>query len=58
MLPSADGIPIRQFIDQGELSFSFQDALLSSWNLEKLNFVVFIQNKSTKEVYQAGSTFD
>lgn len=58
MLPSKDGIPIRQFIDQGELSFSFQDALLSSWNLEKLNFVVFIQNKNTKEVYQAGSTFD
>lgn len=58
MLPSKDGIPIRQFIDQGELSFSFQDAVLSSWNLEKLNFVVFIQNINTKEVYQAGSTFD
>lgn len=58
MLPSKDGIPIRQFIDQGELSYSFEDALLSSWNLAKLNFVIFIQNINTKEVYQAGSTFD
>lgn len=58
MLPSKDGLPIRQFIDQGELSFSFQDALISSWNLDNLNFVVFIQNKNTKEVYQTGSTFN
>ena len=58
MLPTKDGTPIRQLIDQGELTFTFEDALLSSWNLEKLNFVVFIQNKSTKEVYQTGSTFD
>jgi hypothetical protein len=58
MLPTKDGTPIRQLIDQGELTFTFEDALLSSWNLEKLNFVVFIQNKSTKEVYQTGSTFN
>ena len=58
MLPSKDGIPIRQLIDQGELTFTFEDALLSSWNLEKLNFVVYIQNKTTKEIFQTGSTFD
>ncbi|MCZ7615440.1 MAG: Omp28-related outer membrane protein [Ignavibacteriaceae bacterium] len=58
MLPNKDGSPIRQFIDQGGLSFNFQDALLSSWNIEKLNFVIFIQNKITKEVFQTGSTFD
>lgn len=58
MLPSKDGAPIRQLIDQGELTFTFEDALLSSWNLEKLNFVVYIQNKATKEVFQTGSTFD
>lgn len=57
MLPSKDGTPIRQLIDQGELTFTFEDALLSSWNLEKLNFVVYIQNKATKEVFQTGSTF-
>ena len=58
MLPSKDGTPIRQLIDQGELTFTFEDALLSSWNLEKLNFVVYIQNKTTKEVFQTGSTFE
>ena len=58
MLPSKEGTPIRQLIDQGELTFTFEDALLSSWNLEKLNFVVYIQNKTTKEIFQTGSTFD
>jgi hypothetical protein len=58
MFPDKEGIPIRELIDQGELTFTFEDALLSSWNLEKLNFVVYIQNKSTKEVFQTGSTFE
>jgi len=58
MLPSKDGIPVRQLIDQGEIIFTFEDALLLSWNLEKLNFVVYIQNKTTKEIFQTGSTFD
>ena len=58
MLPSKDGTPVRQLIDQGELIFTFEDALLSSWNLEKLNFAVYIQNTTTKEVFQTGSTFD
>src|SRR4030065_832733 len=58
MLPSKEGTPIRQLIDQGELTYTFEDALLSSWNLEKLNFVVYIQNKTTKEIFQTGSTFD
>lgn len=58
MLPTKDGTPARQLIDQGELTFTFEDALLSSWNLEKLNFVVYIQNKTTKEVFQTGSTFE
>jgi hypothetical protein len=58
MLPTKEGTPVRQLIDQGELTFTFDDALLSSWNLEKLNFVVYIQNKTTKEVFQTGSTFE
>lgn len=58
MLPSKEGIPIRQLIDQGELLFTFEDALLSSWNLENLNLVVFIQDNNTKEVFQTGSTYD
>ena len=58
MLPGKEGTAIRELIDQGELTFSFEDALLSSWNPDKLNFVVYIQNKITKEVYQTGSTFE
>ena len=58
MLPSKEGTLIRQLVDQGELAFTFKDALLSSWNLEHLNFVVYIQNTNTKEVFQTGSTFE
>ncbi|HSW53909.1 MAG TPA: Omp28-related outer membrane protein [Ignavibacteriaceae bacterium] len=57
MLPSTDGISLRQLIDGGELLFEFEDVLVSDWNLGKLNAVVYIQNMSTKEVYQAGSSF-
>ena len=57
MLPSINGISLRQLIDQGELLFEFEDAILSDWNPEKLNTVVYIQNITTKEVYQAGSSF-
>ena len=57
MLPSNNGISLRQLIDKGELLFEFEDVLISDWNLEKLNTVVYILNTSTKEIYQAGSTF-
>jgi len=56
MLPSNNGISLRQLIDEGELLFEFEDVLITDWNLEKLNTVVYIQNTSTKEIYQAGST--
>jgi hypothetical protein len=57
MLPSKEGGSLRQLIDQGELSFQFEDALLSSWNLEKINTVIFIQDQTSKEIFQTGSTF-
>lgn len=57
MLLSINGIVLRQLIDQSELSFEFEDVLLSDWNLEKLNAVIYIQNTSTKEVYQSGLGF-
>lgn len=57
MLPSNNGSSLRQLIDEGELLFEFKDVLISDWNLEKLNTVVYIQNTSTKEIYQAGSSF-
>jgi len=58
MLPSKEGSQIRQLVDQGELTFTFEDALLSYWNLEHINFVVYIQDSNTKEVFQTGSTFE
>ena len=57
MLPSVNGVSLRQLIDQGELLFQFEDAILSDWNPEKLNTVVYIQNSTTKEVYQADLSF-
>ena len=57
MLPSNNGISLRQLIDEGELVFEFEDVLISDWNLEKLNTVVYIQDIITKEIYQAGSAF-
>jgi hypothetical protein len=57
MLPSNNGSPLRQLIDKGELLFEFEDVLISDWNPEKLNTVVYLQNSITKEVYQAGSSF-
>jgi len=57
MLPSINGISLRQLIDQGDLSFEFEDVIISDWNIEKLSTVVYIQNSITKEVYQTGSTF-
>jgi hypothetical protein len=58
MEPSNEGIPIRQLITDGQISFEFTDALLSSWNLSNINTVVYIQDKNLKEIYQTGSTFD
>ena len=58
MFPSNDGEPIRNLINAGELSYEFKDALLSNWDLDKINTVTFIQNVNTKEVFQAGSTFN
>jgi hypothetical protein len=57
MLPTLNGEPLRNLINTGEINYEFSDALLSNWNLEKINTVVFIQNKNTREVFQAGSTF-
>jgi len=57
MLPLLSGEPLRNLINNEEINYVFQDALLSNWNLEKINVVVFIQNKNTKEVFQSGSTF-
>lgn len=56
LLPSNNGISLRQLIDESELLFEFEDVLIADWNPEKLNTVVYIQNTSTKEIYQTGSS--
>jgi hypothetical protein len=58
MEPSNEGIPLRQLIDNDEISYDFNDALLSSWNLSNINTVVYIQDKNLREIYQTGSTFE
>jgi hypothetical protein len=57
MLPSTEGSSLRQLVDQGEISYEYKDALLSSWNPGNINAVVYIQDKNFKEVFQTGSTF-
>ena len=57
MLPSINGTSVRQLIDQGEFNYEFTDALLSGWNLDKINAVIFIQDINSKEVFQTCITF-
>lgn len=57
MLPSINGVPLRNLINNSELSYEFDDALLASWNIDKISAVIYIQDKTTKEIYQTGSTF-
>jgi hypothetical protein len=56
MLPSNAGESLSTLGITGEGSFSRQIPVSPAWNSNNLNAVVYIQNKSTKEVLQAGST--
>jgi len=58
MLPSNAGQSLNGISQTEEVVFEYQTPIISSWVLENLNVVAFLQNKSTKEVYQTGSTFD
>jgi hypothetical protein len=58
MLPTPDGEPISGIIHQGELSYEFEESIGLDWILSNLHSVVYVQNSVTKEVYQAGSTFE
>lgn len=57
MMPSNQGQSLSSIELNTEVSFEFQTELNAGWNLAHLNSVVFIQNRQTKEVYQANSTF-
>jgi hypothetical protein len=57
MLPSNEGISLSEVQQSGIISLEIEGDLRELWNTLKLNTVVYIQNTSTKEVLQAGSTF-
>lgn len=57
LLPSVNGIPLRDLYENNELKFEFEDAILSTWNQKNMNTIVYIQNVETKEIYQTGSSF-
>ena len=57
MLPDNQGESLASINQLGTYNYQRQIAINSSWLQSNLNAVVFIQNKETKEIYQAGSTF-
>jgi hypothetical protein len=57
MLPSNSGETLT-YSTSGTQLFTRQVTLNPTWNTSKLETIVFIQNKITKEVLQAGSTFN
>ncbi|MFZ1518398.1 MAG: Omp28-related outer membrane protein [Ignavibacteriaceae bacterium] len=57
MLPDNQGELLTSINQIGTYNFQRQVPINSGWMQNKLNTVVFIQNKETKEIYQAGSTF-
>jgi hypothetical protein len=57
MLPGNQGESLSAINQVGIYVFQRQLTLNASWIQSNINTVVFIQNKDTKEIYQAGSTF-
>lgn len=57
MLPDNQGESLASINQAGIFNFQRQLTLNSSWIQSNINTVVFIQNKDTKEIFQAGSTF-
>jgi hypothetical protein len=58
MLPTNAGESLNGISQTEEVVYQWQASINPIWNVSKLNTVAFIQNVSTKEVFQAGSTFD
>lgn len=55
LLPDNGGMPFSSLNSSN--SIQYDDVIDTVWNIDKLEAVIFIQNASTKEIYQAGSTF-
>ena len=58
MLPSNAGQSLDGISQTEEVIFEYQTTINSGWIVENLNVVAFIQNVSTKEVYQTSSTLN
>ena len=53
MLPSNQGYSITEIEGSNQISFNFETVINSNWDKEKLEVILFIQDKSSKKVYQA-----
>jgi len=53
MLPSNQGYSLAEIENNNEISFSFETDINSGWNKDKLEIVLFIQDQSSKKIYQA-----
>ncbi|MCW8805788.1 MAG: PEGA domain-containing protein [Ignavibacteriaceae bacterium] len=58
MLPSNSGQSLNGISQTEEVAFQRQTTINSSWDVNNLHVVAFIQNTVTKEVFQSSSTFD
>lgn len=56
MLPSNAGFSLSNIENVGEINFSFESVINSTWNKDRLEVIVYIQHINSKEVYQANST--
>jgi hypothetical protein len=58
MLPTNAGESLNGISQTEEVVYQYQANINPIWNMNKIHTVAFIQNVSTKVVYQAGSTFE
>ncbi len=57
LMPDEQGLSLSSLLSSGEKTFLFEDAFNSEWNPEKISTTCYIQNTSTKEIYQAAKGF-
>lgn len=53
LMPDELGLSLSSLISSGEKTFLFEDAFNSEWDPQKISTTCYIQNTSTKEIYQA-----
>jgi len=57
LMPDKFGFRLSDVITSGEKTYLYEDSFGSEWNPEKLRTVCYIQNVTTKEIYQAGTDY-